>query len=359
VRIVFDVTPLSHQRTGVGNYIRGSLAGLVEAAGEDDQIVAFAPTSAAGARLAGEALDGIPVERRVRTLPLAHAWRTVWSRLGWPPVERFAGRLDVFHFADWMYPPQRAGVRATMVHDLVPLRFPEWVHPRTRWMHGRKYRNAARTCHVIFANSEFTANDVVELLGVPRERIRVAHPGVDHGFSPGGDRADVGRPYVFTVATLEPRKNLDTLATAYRLLNGDRALAVAGAAGWGAQPALDVDGIVRLGYVPNGDLPRWYRGADVSVYPSRFEGFGMPVVESMACGTPCVASAHPSLDEACGDAAVRVDPENPEAIAAGIEEALARRDELVPRGLEHARRFTWRTVGETMLAGYREAREGL
>jgi glycosyltransferase involved in cell wall biosynthesis len=194
---------------------------------------------------------------------------------------------------------------------------------------------------------------------VARERVRVARPGVDPSFSPEGDRAELGGPYAFTVATLEPRKNLDTLGEAYRLLDGEVALAIAGAAGWGPQPALDVPGIVRLGYVPNGDLPRWYRGAAISVYPSRFEGFGMPVVESMACGIPCVASAHPSLDEACGDAAIRVDPDDPEAIAAGIREALARRAELVPQGLEHARQFTWRSVGETMLAGYREALEGL
>jgi glycosyltransferase involved in cell wall biosynthesis len=352
VRIAFDVTPLSHRRTGVGNYIRGSLAGLVEAAGDEHEIVAFAPTSRAGAALVREALDGIDVERRVRTLPLAHAWRTLWSRLGWPPAERFLGRFDVLHFADWMYPPQRGGLRATMVHDLVPVRFPEWVHPRTARMHGAKYRNAARTCDVVFANSDYTARDVVELLGVQAERVVVARPGVDAGFTPDGPSTDPGRPYLFTVATLEPRKNLGTLAAAYRLLRGDLALAVAGAAGWGPQPALDSEGIVRLGYLDHADLPSWYRGAQVSVYPSRFEGFGMPVVESMACGVPCVASSHPSLDEACGDAAVRVDPEDPVAIAAGIEEALARRHELIPRGLEHARRFTWPSAGATMLAAY-------
>jgi glycosyltransferase involved in cell wall biosynthesis len=359
VRIAFDVTPLSHRRTGVGNYIRGSLRGLVESAAGEHEIVAFAPTSRRGAELVAEALDGIDVERRIRTLPFAHAWRTAWSRLGRPPAERFLGRFDVLQFADWMYPPQRGGVRATMVHDLVPLRFPEWVHPRTRRMHGAKYRNAARTCDVVFTNSEYTANDVVELLGVARDRVRVARPGVDEGFAPEGDRADLGRPYLFTVATLEPRKNLDTLVEAYRLLGDDVALAIAGAAGWGPQPALEAAGIVRLGYVANAELPRWYRGAAISVYPSRFEGFGMPVVESMACGVPCVASAHASLDEACGDAAIRVDPDDPQAIAAGIREALARRDELVPRGLEHARQFTWRSVGETMLAGYRGALEGL
>lgn len=355
MRVAFDVTPLSHQRTGVGNYIRGSLAGLVEAAGDDHEIVAFAPTSSAGAKLVNAALEGIPVERRVRTLPFAHAWRTLWSRLGRPCAERFLGRFDVLHFGDWMYPPQRDGVRSTMVHDLVPLRFPEWVHPRTHRMHAAKYRNAARSCDVLFANSDFTAADVVEWLRVPPERVVVARPGVEPRFVPEGDRADLGRPYLFTVATLEPRKNLETLATAYRRLDGDLALAIAGAAGWGSQPALDAEGIVRLGYVEHDDLPQWYRGAEVSVYPSRFEGFGIPVVESMACGIPCVASSHPSLDEACGDAAVRVDPEDPEAIAEGIRDAVARRDELVARGLEHARRFTWRAVGETMLRAW-EAR---
>ena len=113
---------------------------------------------------------------------------------------------------------------------------------------------------------------------------------------------------MLTVATLEPRKNLARLVEAHRRLGGDLVLAVAGAAGWGAQAALDGSGIVRLGYTPPEELPRLYRGASVVVYPSLFEGFGMPIVEAMACGVPVVASSHPSIDEACGDAAVRADP---------------------------------------------------
>jgi len=124
VRIAFDVAPLSHPRTGVGNYVRGSLAGLVEAGAD---VVPFAPTSAPGRRTIRESLAGLPVEPRLRFLPFAHFWRQGWSRAGWPPVERFLGPVDVLHFSDWMYPPQSGGLRSTMVHDLVPERFPDWV----------------------------------------------------------------------------------------------------------------------------------------------------------------------------------------------------------------------------------------
>lgn len=357
MRIAFDVSPLSHPRSGIGNYLRGSLAGLAEAAAGEHEIVAFAPTSAQGLRAIPAALAGIPVELRLRFLPFAHAWRQAWSRLGRPAVERFLGPIDVLHFSDWMYPPQAGGVRATTIHDLVPLRFPQWVQGRTRRMHGVKYRNAAATCDVIFANSAFTKGEVVELLGVPERKVRVARPGLEPRFSPQGERADLGSPYLLTVATLEPRKNLGALVEAFaRLGRDDLLLAVAGGEGWGERPELDRPRIRRLGYVEDAELVRLYRGAACFVYPSRFEGFGMPIVEAMACGVPVVASSHPSLDEACGDAALRASPERPEEIAAAIERALAERERLVPLGLAHAARFTWLETGRTLLEGYLSAR---
>ncbi len=357
MRIVVDVSPLSHQRTGVGNYVRGSLAGIAEASSGADELVAFAPASRSGSRQIRSALNGIELELRLPVLPGAHAVRTIWSRAGTPPVERVVGPFDVFHFSDWMYPPQRAGVRSTMVHDLVPVRFPEWVHPRTRRMHGAKYRHAARTCNVVIVNSRYTGNDVTELLGIAPDRVHVAYPGVDESFRAEGKRSTLGRPYVLTVATLEPRKNLGTLLDAHRTLGSDElALAVAGAAGWGEQPVLDAPGVVRLGYTPHEELPALYRGAAVFVYPSLFEGFGMPVLEAMACGVPCVASSHPSLDEACGDAAIRVDPNDPAAIAAGIARALADRGALAERGLAHAAAFTWAANGRAHLAAWEAVR---
>jgi glycosyltransferase involved in cell wall biosynthesis len=337
VRIVYDVSPLTHPRTGVGNYIRGALAGMARDNTGEHELVAFAPAAIRGRERLESALDGIDAERRIVSLPFAHAVRRTWGRLGWPPTERLVGPFDVLHFTDWMVPPQRGGVRATMIHDLGPLRFPERLHPRTVRMHTRTAREA-RDCDVVFVNSEFTAADAAERAGVPPERIRVAYPGVDDIFRPDGPRRE-GRPYAFTTATADWRKNLETVRAAWRLLDGELELVALG----------------DLGYVAPERLPELYRGASVFVYPSRFEGFGIPIVEAMACGVPCAVSSHASLDEASGDAAVRVDPESPEAIAEGVREALRRRDELVPRGLQHARRFDWAECGRVHLQGYAEA----
>ncbi|MCS7007178.1 MAG: glycosyltransferase family 1 protein [Thermoleophilia bacterium] len=356
MRIVFDVSPLSHPPLGIGNYLRGSLGGLVEAAAGAHEIVAFAPTSLAGRRRIEAALAGIDVELRTWRLPFSHALRTLWSLAARPAAERLLGPFDVLHFSDWMFPPQRGGVRATTIHDLVPLHHPEWTTPRTRAMHTRKYANAARTCDVVFVNSAYTGRDVVETLGIDPERIHVARPAPKRVFRPEGERADLGAPYVLTVATLEPRKNLQALVDAHRLLGGELVLAVVGGEGWGEQPALAAPRVRRLGFVPDEELARLYRGAAVAVYPSRYEGFGIPVIEAMACGCPVVVSSHPSLDEAAGGAAIRADPDDPAAIAAGIEQALREREALVAAGLEHVRAFSWRAVGETFLRAYEGAR---
>jgi len=353
MRIAFDVSPLSHERTGVNNYLRGSLRGLATAAPEDE-IVAFAPTSLHGPSAIRAALAGIDVELRLLPLPASHAVRTAWSLARRPVAERWLGPFDVLHFSDWLFPPQRAGVRATTIHDIVPHHHPEWTTSRTVAMHERKYRDTARTCHVVFANSAFTADDFSSVYSFPREKVLVAHPGIGEEFTADGDASDLGLPYLLTVATLEPRKNLDTLVRAFELLSDlDLVLAVAGGAGWGEQPELDRRGIVRLGRVTDEELARLYRGAAAVVYPSRFEGFGMPITEAMACGAPVVASAHPSLDEASGSAAVRADPDEPEAIAAAIRDALSRRAELRALGLAHAETFSWVRTGEIFLEGYR------
>jgi glycosyltransferase involved in cell wall biosynthesis len=354
MRIAVDVSPLSHPRTGIGNYLRAMVAGLTEVAGARHEIVAFGPVTSSGAKRIRSALSGCPLDLRLFELPFAHGCRVAWSRLGAPAVERFLGPVDVLHFSDWMFPPQRAGLRATTVHDLIPLRFPDWAEPRTRRLHLPKYRHAAGTCDVVFVNSEYTGDEVRTRLGVEDERICVAYPGIDPRFSPAGARADLGCPYVLFVGTREPRKNLGTLLHALRHVREARRellLAVAGTEG------PDEEGLRWLGYVDDEKLAELYRGASVFVYPSLFEGFGLPVVEAMASGAPTVVSAHESLDEAAGDAAARADPADPIAVARAIERALQEPDPLVARGLEHASAFSQRNCGAAVFAGYEAALE--
>jgi glycosyltransferase involved in cell wall biosynthesis len=155
---------------------------------------------------------------------------------------------------------------------------------------------------------------------------------------------------VLAVGTLEPRKNLSRLAQA--AIRAGAELRVVGATGWGDVP---LDGVRLLGEVGDAELARLYRGARVVAYPSLYEGFGIPVLEAMACGAPVVTSAGGAMEEVAGGAAVLVDPLDPASIAAGLEEAMQRRDELRASGLERARDFTWAEVARRTREIYQEA----
>ena len=192
MRVAFDVSPLSHAARG-----NRQLHARRIARSASKTAPTWWPSRRFPCRAAATSSRRSPEStsrRRLLVLPLAHAWRTAWSRLGRPATERWLGGFDVLHFSDWMFPPQRGGVRATTIHDLVPLRFPEWTHGRTVRMHGAKYRHAAQTANVLVCNSEFTARDVRELLHVPAERVRVAHPAAAPVFTREGERADLGQP---------------------------------------------------------------------------------------------------------------------------------------------------------------------
>jgi glycosyltransferase involved in cell wall biosynthesis len=234
------------------------------------------------------------------------------------------------------------------VHDLAVLRHPEAFNRWTRTYSRAAVPRVVRAARRVIAVSEFTKSELIGLLGVAEDLIRVIPNAVAEPFVAGGARAE--GEYILAVGTIEPRKNLARLAQAARLAGVQ--LRVAGAAGWGNRQTLG--GARLLGFVDDEELARLYRGALCVAYPSLYEGFGIPVLEALACGAPVVTSSGTAMEEVADGAAVLVDPRDPDAIAAGIREAISRRDELSALGLERARRFSWRTSAELTAAVYRE-----
>jgi glycosyltransferase involved in cell wall biosynthesis len=268
----------------------------------------------------------------------------------WYPfaLPRSASNADVLHCPTFRGPVRSSVPLVVTVLDLSVLRHPELFNRWTRNYSRLTVPRVVSAARRLIAISEFTKRELVELLGVDPGRVQVIGVPARPGLGPEGERAD--GEYVLAVGTLEPRKNLGRTAEAAQRAGIE--LRVAGARGWGD---VATNGVRWLGEVDDEELARLLRGARALVYPSLYEGFGIPILEAMAVGTPVVTSAGGATEEVAGGAAVLVDPLDPASIAAGIEEADRRRDELRPRGLERAASFTWADVAERTLGVYREA----
>jgi len=319
VRVGLDTSPLVQTQAGTARHVRGLLRALDGRAGLD-----LWPLSYGG-------------RGRISTV----LRDSLWYPIG---LGRGSERFDVLHCTTFRGPYRSRAPVVLTVHDLAVLRLPEAFR---RW-HRSTARAALaglRSAAAVVAVSEFTKAELVELLDVPAERVRVVPNGVEGVFTPDGPET-VG-DYVVAVGTLEPRKNLPRVVEA--ATQSGRELRVVGARGWGG---VDVPGWT--GRVDDEELAALYRGARCAVYASLYEGFGLPVLEAMACGTPVVTSAGGATEEIAGGAAVLVDPTDVDAIAAGIAEAERRRDELVPLGLARAAAFTWERAGDLVEQLWRE-----
>ncbi|MCX7044883.1 MAG: glycosyltransferase family 1 protein [Candidatus Sumerlaeota bacterium] len=377
--IGIDGSSILPQRTGVGNYVFQLLRALAETPAPDVEFKIFL-NSLRHPFPPDAGFLSVPRFRNYRYRLPGPPLVTAWRKWNFPPIEWLIGACDVFHSPAAYIPPQRRGARVTTFTDLYFLRHPEHCH----WLGGQYLAEylprVARRMDCIIAISQTTANDAVELLGVERDRIRVTLLGVDERFQPVADpqrlqavRARYSLPseFILTVATLEPRKNLPRLLQAYHLLHetmtGVPPLALAGGGGWKNSELWKTIEELRLadrvlfpGYIAVEDLPAVYSLASVFALPSLYEGFGLPLVEAMACGTPAVASDTPALAEVAGGAALLADPMSPEAIAAALKEAIASdttRERLRRQGLERAKQFSWRRCAEQTLAAYRQAVE--
>ena len=324
MRVAMDVSPLVQTRAGTARYLESLMR---ELRARDDVTL----TTRAFGR-----------SDRASTLARDAVW--------YPFLLGREDDADVLHCPTYRGPMRSRVPLVVTVHDLAIFRHPEAFNRWTRAYSPRVVPRVLATAQRVIAVSEFTRQELIELLRVPDEKIRVVPNGVGDEFTNVGE-AEEG-DYVLAVGTLEPRKNLARLVEAVQRTK--RELRVVGARGWGGVE-VGGNGVRWLGEVTDTELARLYRGAACVAYPSLYEGFGIPVLEAMACGAPVVTTRGTAMEEVADGAAVLVDARDPAEIAAGIERAATDRDELVARGLERASQFRWDAVAAATVQVYREA----
>jgi len=292
-----------------------------------------------------------------RSLPLGRPWLyETWNRFDWPAVERATGPIDVCH-STTAIPAVTGAPHVVTVHDVAFL-----DQPARFTRHGanvmRRGLERCRSADLVLCPSVATAGDLARH-GFDERRVRIVPWGVDAQPVADADLVRVRARYrlpesfVLFVGTIEPRKNLPVLAAAVASSGIDMPLLAAGADGWG-DVAVEASAVQFLGFVAPADLPAVYSLATVFAYPSLSEGFGLPVAEAMAYGTPVVTSRGTSTEEVAGGAAVLVEPDDVESIAAGLREAIDRRDDLTVRGLARAALLSWDVTVQATVAAYRE-----
>jgi glycosyltransferase involved in cell wall biosynthesis len=367
VKALIDAHMLGADETGNETYIRGLLQGLLE----------IGAPQAVAVRESGlrEFAHGAGAPAHVVRL-LRHSSDVARLLADLPELARSLG-ASLVH-CTYVAPPRCPVPTVVTVHDVSFVRFPEAFTWRDRALLGTAVPYSARRARAVITPSEHARREVVELLGVPERRVHVTPEACGPEFRPvaAAERATALRrcgldgPYVLSLGNLQPRKNLRRLLEAWRRLQDARCLdghrlVLAGGAHGKREPVARLvaeaglgDSVLFPGYVPQADLPALYSGAATFVYPSLYEGFGLPVLEAMACGAPVACSNAASLPEVAGDAALLFDPLDTEGIAASLGALLADeglRAALVARGFSRAAGFSWAACARRTLAAYEAA----
>ncbi len=300
----------------------------------------------------------------------------LWNQWHQIKLENLIGKVDLIHTSDWLEPPSRLP-KVTTVHDLIVYRYPESFQKRGGHdivlNQKRRLEWVKKESRIIMVDSQATKDDLVEILKISKEKVKVVYLAAKENVKRQSlaevekvkNKYKLKRAYFLSVGSREPRKNLPgTLKAFTEIANRfpEIDLVIAGKYGWGEDLKIEKairDRIHLLGFVSEADLPSLYSGALGFVYPSFYEGFGLPVLEAYQCGCPVVTSNKGSLAEIAGSAAILVDPQKPTEIALGMERVLKmdrkEKEKLIEKGLEQAAKFSWKKTVQGVLAVWREA----
>ena len=357
MRIGIDITPLAGPRAGVGNYCYYLLGRLAALAPEFQ----FLGLATGLPRIDQGDLPGSMVYRQIR-VPTRLMYR-LWSVAHAPKADVLLGGLDVYHATNYFLPPVKSARRVLTIHDMAFLARPGLCSPKITRSFAKHVPRFIEEADAVIACSESTKADILRYSKVEPAKVTVAYEAAGEDFARKDREAAAHRlskaygiqgPYLLFVSTLEPRKNVPTLLRAFARLAKDipHRLVLVGGLGWSTGPifeALDKlqlgERVMQIGFVEShSDLSAFYSAADAFVFPTLYEGFGLPLIEAMTCGCPVVTSNNASVPEVTGDAALRVDAEDVEGIAAAIRRVLEDeplRESLRARGIEQAAKFSW------------------
>ncbi|MEO0080892.1 MAG: glycosyltransferase family 1 protein [candidate division WOR-3 bacterium] len=372
MRIAVDATAARSLGHGIGTYVSGLLAEL-PAVESDNHYIAY---------LSGRASDRLAVcsqfSKRVsfRTVTAFRPLRVIWEQMVLP-LEVSRLHCNVLWGCHNTLPAFKTTPQVVTVHDIGMLVLPQY-YPRSKVAYFRHAILAAvRQADIVVSVSEFTSLELQSRLGVPRKKIRVVQNGVDAQFRPVNEPEKLERvrhalrlpdKFILALGVPEPKKNLECLLRAFATLRAQHAiehkLVIGGARrlGWKNQRFYELaqslgDSVILLDFVVQEDLPTLYTLADLFVFPSLYEGFGLPPLEAMSCGTPVVSSHSASLPEVLGDAAVLVDPKDERQLAEAILRVLSDSDlssRLKERGRVNANRFSWQRAAQSLTAVFKE-----
>lgn len=364
-----------YRQAGVSRYIEHLLRHLPDVLAPSDRISVFAGSGAGVESGTSSEIFPDSLDWELTRWPTGKApVRILWEQLA-APLLAARKRVDLIHGPVNIVPLASFRPSIVTIHDLAFLEYPDQYPAMQRRYLSAMTRLATRRASRVIAVSSYTARDISERLGVDSARVVAVPNGVSESFFPRRDTPELTifreqhalpGDFLLFVGTLQPRKNLVGLLRAYGQLGPEERLPlyVVGGEGWMYSDIFDEvrrlgieDAVHFPGYAASETLPLWYSAATAFIYPSYYEGFGLPVLEAMACGTPVVTSNRTSLPEVVGDAGLLVNPDNPEDIARGLREILAdteRRDVMASAGLVQAKQFTWRRTARETAAVYRD-----
>lgn len=363
MKITVDVQPLLGQKAGVGYYISGLIHGLAKVDRQNQYQLSIFDFKRRASRIP---LPGPNFKIKKSFIP-GRLVSLIWKKNSWPTYDFFFGDSDVYHFPNFVIRPLKKGRSVVTIHDVSFLRYPQFTEPKNLRFLKSKIEETLRVADQIIVDSFFTKEELLSFFKVPEDRVHVIHLGLNDEFKPSSSIQK--KSAILFVGTLEPRKNLETLFKSFKIFldrtNSDVSLLIAGMKGWlyeGIFKSLEGhryrDKIQFLDYVSDEDLPKLYQSASLFIYPSFYEGFGLPPLEAMACGVPVIASKRGSLPEVLGNAPKWINPYNPEELSFAIEEVLTDtrlRESLIRNGFDQAKKFDWEKAAYETLQVYQKA----